>query len=62
MILDISQASQELRYSPGDHLAVLPANNNELVEGIIKRLTDVQNPDEPNQLMIMKEHHTPNGW
>lgn len=61
VILDIRESESILKYQPGDHLAVLPANRSELVQGVIDRVEDIDDPSELVKLMVMKESHTPNG-
>ena len=53
--------STELNYQPGDHVAILPANNCDLVAKVIKRLKGVEDPDKPIQIQLLKESHSPNG-
>lgn len=48
-------------YEPGDHLGIFPINNIELVEGILKRLSGLDDPDQILQLQILVEKQTPNG-
>lgn len=36
-------------------------NRAELVDGILNKLSGVNNPDEPLQLQTLNEKHTPNG-
>ncbi|KAM9386680.1 LOW QUALITY PROTEIN: nitric oxide synthase 3 [Phaethornis superciliosus] len=37
----------ELRYQPGDHLGVFPANRPELVRGVLERVRDPPPPEQP---------------
>ncbi|XP_030383405.1 nitric oxide synthase [Scaptodrosophila lebanonensis] len=50
-----------LDYEPGDHVAIFPANNEQLVSGLLQRLAGVENPDEVLQLQLLKENQTSNG-
>lgn len=50
-----------MEYEPGDHVGIFPANCQEIVDGILKRLTGVENHDEIVQLQILKENHSTNG-
>ncbi|XP_061460927.1 nitric oxide synthase, inducible [Rhineura floridana] len=40
------ETNQEVKYLPGDHLGIFPANHKSLVDGIIARITDAPPPDE----------------
>ena len=51
----------ELNYEPGDHIAIFPSNREELVSNVLERLTQLEDPDQPIQLLGLKEVHTPNG-
>lgn len=42
-------------------MGIFPANRAEIVDGIIKRLAGVSDPDEVLQLQVLKEKHTQNG-
>ncbi|XP_057655799.1 nitric oxide synthase-like protein isoform X1 [Diorhabda carinulata] len=53
--------SSNLVYNPGDHLGVFARNSPEVVDGIIKRLQGVTNPDISVELQILEETHTSNG-
>lgn len=44
-----------IAYEPGDHVSVFPENQKELVDGILERLSGVDDPDETLQLQILKE-------
>ncbi|CAH1105275.1 unnamed protein product [Psylliodes chrysocephalus] len=50
-----------LPYKPGDHLGVFASNRQELVDGVIKRLKGVADPNAPLELQILQETHTSNG-
>lgn len=50
-----------MNYEPGDHVGVCPMNKRELVDGILKKLTGVSDPDENLQLQKLNEKHTSNG-
>ncbi|KXJ79779.1 hypothetical protein RP20_CCG027687 [Aedes albopictus] len=50
-----------IAYEPGDHVGIFPANRPEIVDGIINRLSGVDNPDEILQLQVLKEKQTQNG-
>lgn len=50
-----------LDYEPGDHVGIFPANRTDIVDGILKRLTGIENIDEVLQLQLLKEKHTSNG-
>lgn len=51
----------DLVYNPGDHLGVFAKNKQEIVNKIIERLDGIENSNQPVQLQILKENHTPNG-
>lgn len=51
----------DAQYEPGDHVGILPANRKEAVDGILQRLTGIENLDEVLQLQLLKEHHSTNG-
>jgi len=48
-------------YEPGDHLGIFPENQSNIVDGILKKITGFDNPDEILQLQILKENQTSNG-
>ena len=60
MVID-TKGAKELNYQPGDHIAIVPANRQELVNDLLKSFKNLENPDEPVQLTVLKEVHTPNG-
>lgn len=51
----------EIKYDPGDHVGIIACNRKELVDGLLARLKDVSDYDEPLQLQLMKETHTSSG-
>lgn len=48
-------------YEPGDHIGIFPENNKAIVDGILERLSGLDNADEILQLQVLKETHTTNG-
>lgn len=50
-----------MAYEPGDHVGIFPANREEIVDGIIRRLSGVSDPEEMLQLQVLKEKQTQNG-
>ncbi|XP_013101350.2 nitric oxide synthase [Stomoxys calcitrans] len=48
-------------YEPGDHVGIFPSNRPEIVDGLLKRLTGFEDPDELLQLQLLKEKQTSNG-
>ncbi|XP_062815325.1 nitric oxide synthase, inducible [Anolis carolinensis] len=40
------QASQEVKYLPGDHMGIFPANPNALIDGIVSRIADAPPTNE----------------
>ena len=44
-----------LKYQPGDHLAIFPANQPSLVDTLIEQLREAPPPDETIRLEICKE-------
>lgn len=53
--------ANNVHYEPGDHVGIFPANRKEIVDGILDRLSGVDNVDEILQLQFLKENHTTNG-
>lgn len=51
----------DMKYHPGDHMGVFPRNRKEIVEGIIYRLKDLEDPDVPIELQTLQETQTSNG-
>lgn len=51
----------DVHYEPGDHVGIFPANRKEIVDGILERLSGVDNFDEVLQLQLLKENQTTNG-
>ncbi|KAL3268497.1 hypothetical protein HHI36_007609 [Cryptolaemus montrouzieri] len=47
-------------YNPGDHMGVFAMNRFELVDGILKRLQGVDDPDSAVELQILQELQTSN--
>nr|CCC18661.1 nitric oxide synthase [Scylla paramamosain] len=56
-----TSSTNELHYQPGDHVAILPANRKELVEAVLSRLQQCPDPDQPIQVLLLKELHSING-
>lgn len=54
-------AVNDVHYQPGDHVGIFPANRNEIVDGILERLSGIDNFDEVIQLQLLKENHSTNG-
>lgn len=50
----------QINYQPGDHVGVFPENSPLLVDGILKHLKGVDDPDVPLQLEVLKEIQTQN--
>ncbi|KAK9877354.1 hypothetical protein WA026_017750 [Henosepilachna vigintioctopunctata] len=50
-----------MSYSPGDHMGVFAMNRPEIVDGVLKRLKGVEDPDAPVELQILQESQTSNG-
>lgn len=50
-----------LDYEPGDHVGIFPVNRQEIVDGVLKRLSGVKDLDEVLQLQLLKEKQTSNG-
>lgn len=48
-------------YEPGDHVGIIPVNRQEIVDGILSKLSGIDNPDDIIQLEVLKEYHTSNG-
>lgn len=58
----VSYTYDEIKYDPGDHIAILPCNRTELVEGIINRTNMAGlDPDKPIELQQVKETHHSTG-
>nr|ACZ60615.1 nitric oxide synthase [Panulirus argus] len=51
----------DLNYVPGDHVAILPANRQDLVDAVLARLDNCPDPDQPIQVLLLKEIHSLNG-
>nr|XP_014095409.2 nitric oxide synthase [Bactrocera oleae]XP_036234036.1 nitric oxide synthase [Bactrocera oleae]XP_036234073.1 nitric oxide synthase [Bactrocera oleae]XP_036234191.1 nitric oxide synthase [Bactrocera oleae] len=50
-----------LDYEPGDHVGIFPENRSDIVNGVLKRLTGFEDPDEVLQVQVMRKKKTPNG-
>ena len=53
--------SEELNYYPGDHVAIYPANQHQLVDAILARLHNLPSPDEVVRVEVLHEKSTPLG-
>lgn len=53
--------ANNVHYEPGDHVGIFPANRKDIVDGILNRLSGIDNFDEILQLQLLKENHTTNG-
>ena len=53
--LDTTEHSDQMRYVPGDHVAVYPANHEEIVDSILNRLHNAPDPDSLVKLEVLKE-------
>lgn len=53
--------ANNVHYEPGDHVGIFPANRTEIVNGILNRLSGVDNFDQILQLQLLKENTTTNG-
>lgn len=53
--------ANNVHYEAGDHVGIFPANRTGIVDGILNRLSGVDNFDEILQLQLLKENHTTNG-
>lgn len=42
-------------------MGIVPANSKEIVDGVLNKLTGIENPDDIVQLEILNEKHTQNG-
>ena len=49
------EGQKNMRYEPGDHLAVFPENKPGLVDKLITQLAEAPNPDLPIRMEICKE-------
>lgn len=56
-----TQGSDEMQYSPGDHVAVYPYNSSKLVEGILARLQNAPPPTQLIKIEVLQERTTPLG-
>lgn len=57
-----STEGKDISYKPGDHLGVFACNRAELVDKILQRVQCPFDPDEPVELQLQKQAHTPNGY
>lgn len=48
-------------YQPGDHVGVFPVNREDIVSGILHRLSGIDDHDGIMQLQLLKENHSTNG-
>ena len=53
--------NKKVLYEPGDHLGVFACNQEFLVHGILEKLETTYPVDDPVQIQIQKEIHSPNG-
>lgn len=51
----------EVKYDPGDHVGVMPCNQKDIVDAVLKRLKNIDDFDKAVQLQVMKETLTPTG-
>ncbi|CAL4142070.1 unnamed protein product, partial [Meganyctiphanes norvegica] len=51
----------ELSYQPGDHVAIIPANQSTIVDAVMARLSGYSNSDLPVQVLLKREATTPKG-
>ncbi|KAI8499619.1 Nitric oxide synthase, brain [Branchiostoma belcheri] len=56
-----THGAHELKYVPGDHVAVFPANEDRLVQAILDRLEKGTNPDAVIQIEALQEKKSPAG-
>ncbi|XP_078670170.1 nitric oxide synthase 1-like [Branchiostoma floridae x Branchiostoma belcheri] len=56
-----THGAHELKYVPGDHMAVFPANEDRLVQAILDRLEKGTNPDAVIQIEALQEKKSPAG-
>lgn len=57
----VEMTVNDVDYQPGDHVGIFPANRKQVVDGILDRLSGVDNFDEVLQLQMLKENHSTNG-
>lgn len=57
----VEMIANDVQYQPGDHVGIFPANRENIVDGILERLSGVDNFDEVLQLQMLKENHSTNG-
>ncbi len=60
--LKVQISDPGLNYNAGDHVGIMSDNRIELVDAILKRLVNKPGTDdEPIQLELLEEKHTPLG-
>ncbi|CAH1257154.1 NOS1 [Branchiostoma lanceolatum] len=57
-----THGAQELKYVPGDHVAVFPANEDRLVQAILDRVEKGANPDAVIQIEALQEKKSGAGF
>lgn len=57
----VELSTKDVQYEPGDHVGIFPANRKDYVDGILQRLSGIDNVDEVLQLQLLKENHSTNG-
>lgn len=56
-----TQGASELLYEPGDHVAICPTNENELVDAILSRVQCDKKPDDVIVVQVLQQRSTPLG-
>ncbi|XP_078670103.1 nitric oxide synthase 1-like [Branchiostoma floridae x Branchiostoma belcheri] len=56
-----THGAHELKYVPGDHVAIFPANEDRFVQAILDRLEKGTNPDAVIQIEALQEKKSPAG-
>lgn len=51
----------DVKYQPGDHVGIFPSNREDIVNGILTRLSGSEDFDRLLQLQLLKENHSTNG-
>ncbi len=59
VVLALNEYVNALAYEPGDHVAIFPANPQQLVERVIDALQSSPEVDEAQRLEILRERVTP---